>query len=393
MLKNVKVAVVLNAAWNIYNFRMGILRMLVEQGAEVIVIAPEDDYIELIKSQVECRFVLLKKLDRCGTSLIKDTALFFELYQIYKKEKIDIALQYTIKPNIYGSLVGKLTGTKTISTVTGLGISFLHNNFTNKVVRRLYKLAFWASDRVAFQNNADRYFFLGAGLVNKEKAILIEGSGINTSLFNPANYPPKEKRKVRFLYMGRLMWYKGIKEYLDSAQRLVGEHDDVEFCVLGGYDDENPQTISKSELDQYVSHPRINYLGLKDDVRPVMASANVLVLPSDSEGLAKSLLEALAMELPIITTDIPGCQETVEDGLNGFKISHRDTDLLYSAMQKMIEVGPERRKEMGEIGRKIALRRFDEKIIVNHYLRLAHQLMLKGSDTTLNKTKVQKSIS
>ena len=387
MLKKIKVALVLNTAWNIYNFRMGILESFAEQGAELIVIAPSDSYVELIKAKVKCRFISLKKLDRCGTNIWKDAALLFELYQIYKREQIDIALQYTIKLNIYGSFAGKLAGTKTISTVTGLGISFLHNNLVNKVVRRLYKLAFRATDRVAFQNNADRYFFLGAGLVRKNKTVLIEGSGINTNDFKSTNYPPKNSETIRFLYLGRLMFYKGIKEYLESARRIVEEYKQVEFCVLGGYDEENPQTISKIELDQFTEHPRIKYLGVKDDVRPIMASADALVLPSDSEGIAKSLLEALAMKLPIITTDIPGCQETIEHNVNGLKISHRDTNLVYHAIKQMIEIGAERRKEMGEAGRKMALRRFDEKIIVGNYLRLVNQIMMTNNDEWSRKGK------
>ncbi|MEM8909504.1 MAG: glycosyltransferase, partial [Bacteroidota bacterium] len=173
MFDQLKIAIVLNTAWNIYNFRMGVLKAIAGEGAQIVVIAPEDEYVAKIQAALDCQFIPLRQLDRCSTSIWRDLALWRELHRIYKKEQIDVALHYTIKPNIYGSLAGKWSGTKTISTVTGLGISFLKKDWVNFVVRRLYKLAFWASDRVAFQNNADRYFFLGADLVKKQKAFLI----------------------------------------------------------------------------------------------------------------------------------------------------------------------------------------------------------------------------
>lgn len=374
MFENLRIAIVLNTTWNIYNFRMGVLKALAEEGAEMIVIAPNDKYVDKIKAQLDCQFVPLTKLDRCGTNILGDLGLLMELRRIYKKERIDVALQYTIKPNIYGSLAGRLTGTKTISTVTGLGISFLKHDLVNRVVRRLYKTAFWASDRVAFQNNADRYFFLGAGLVQKQKAFLIEGSGINTGQFNPDNYPERDSNKMCFMFMGRLLRYKGILEYLQASERLLNEFPEAECWILGGYDESNPECISKAELEKYIAHPRIKYLGEQPDVRPIMAAANTLVLPSDSEGLAKSLLEALSMKLPIITTDIPGCQETLEHGVNGFLIPHRDTDMLFGAMQQMAALSPEERVKMGEEGRMRALRRFDERIVISHYVQLIKQV-------------------
>jgi len=238
----------------------------------------------------------------------------------------------------------------------------------------LFKWAFLASDRVAFQNNADRYFFLGAGLVKKQKAFLIECSGINTSRFDPVHFPPRDHQKMRFLFMGRLLRYKGIFEYLEAGQKIVEQFPEAECWVLGGYDVTNPECISKEELEKYTTHPRITYLGEKADVRPTMASVNTLVLPSDTEGIAKSLLEALAMKLPIVTTDIPGCQETLDHGVNGWLIPHRDADMLYEAMKRMAQCSPEERQAMGEAARQRALRRFDERIIVGHYLQLIKQV-------------------
>ncbi len=353
---------------------MGILRALSEQGAEVVVIAPEDEYVDRVQAGVRCRYIPLRKLDRCGTNVIKDLALTVEFYRIFKNERFDIALLYTIKPNIYGNWAARMLGIKTISTVTGLGVSFRHDNWVNKIVRQLYKLAFGMADRVVFQNNADRYFFLGAGLVKRQKALLIEGSGVDTRHFDPSPYLPRSAGRVNFLYMGRLLRNKGIVEYLEAARRLAEQYEEVTCWVLGGFDGANQETISKSILEEHCRHPRINYLGVQEDVRAVLGAAHVLVLPSDSEGIARSLLEALAMQLPIITTDIPGCQETVEHGHNGLLVACRDSELLLDAMKKMMELGPEKRAKMGRAGRKLALRRFDESIIVGCYLRLVRQM-------------------
>lgn len=369
---NLKIAIVLNTAWNIYNYRLGLIRTLITKGHQVFAIAPRDEYVSAIEA-AGCTFIATHKLSRKGTNPIKDWQYSQELYKIYKKNKIDLALHYTIKPNIYGSIAAGKAGIKSISTVTGLGYSFLSNGLVNKIVKRLYKRAFKSSSLIAFQNRDDRQLFTSLGLCPNEKTTLIKGSGINTDYFKDIGRT--QKSLFTFLFVGRLLYDKGIVELLKASKILRDKNYPIHIWLVGAIDEGNPSAISKTVLEEYVNDNIVTYLGSSSDVRAIMRNADVVVLPSYREGLPRVMLESLAMSKPIITTDVAGCREVIQgDNENGFLVPVKDELALAKAMEDMYLLPEVRRAQMGKVGRQMALDIFDEKAIVQRYLDEIKQL-------------------
>jgi glycosyltransferase involved in cell wall biosynthesis len=362
-----KIGIVLNTAWNIHNFRLGLIRALIQEGYKVVAIAPEDEFVSSV-TETGAQFVPLQHLSRKGVNPFKDWMLYRELYQIFKQHQLDAVLLYTIKPNIYGNWAAKKLGIPSIATVTGLGYSFMQEGIVHQVVKLLYRSAFRKAKRVAFQNSDDKALFEELSLCVPNQTMLIKGSGINTSYFQPM---PKAKAETDFvfLFVGRLLYDKGVRELLQAAEKLQAARENTTFWIVGGIDEGNPSAIQKDLLDYYEQQGAIKYLGQSSDVRSIMREADVVVLPSYREGLPRVMLESLAMGKPIITTDAAGCRETIRDGENGFCIPVRDDRALFEALVKMRDLSAEQRQAMGAVGRTMALEEFDEQIIVGHYLK------------------------
>ncbi len=363
-----KIAVVANTAWNLVNFRMGLMHKLRDSGYEIIAIAPEDGYQKQIEA-AGFKFIAIENLDRKGTNPLKDIRLILELRRIYRRENIGLALHYTIKPNIYGTFAAKLSGTKAICTVTGLGYSFLANNWVSRLARKLYKYAFRNAAFVAFQNNDDRLLFIDSKIVHKDKTLLIRGSGINCDYYKPLDKSVQSEQFI-FLFVGRLLLDKGIKEFLAAAEKLKGDFPNTHCQIVGKIDTDNPSSISKTEIDSAQLNNFVQYFGPSDQVLEYIRNADCVVLPSYREGLPRVMLEAISMAKPVITTDAPGCRDTILDGENGIMIPIRDSEALHNAMKKMVSFDEETLKKMGSSGRELALREFDEKIVFEKYIDL-----------------------
>ena len=367
MKETLNIGIVLNTAWNIYNFRLGLVQAFINAGHNVIAFAPSDDFVKEIEA-TGCVFVPLQKLSRKGVNPLEDLQLVNELRKHYRTHKLDVVLHYTIKPNIYGSIASRLAGVKSIATVTGLGYSFLSTGIVNKVVKKLYAFAFKKVNVVAFQNRDDKALFEKLKLCSSNQTALINGSGIKTAFFKPV---PKSKNydNFIFLFVGRLLYDKGVKELFEAAKRLKASDKKVELWVVGGIDEGNPSAIQKEEVSVLVDSGVINYIGHSNDVRSIMQEADAVVLPSYREGLPRVMLESLSMAKPVITTDAPGCKETVVHGENGYLVPTKDSNALFLAMLKMLEKTPEERQEMGAKGRQMALERFDEQAIIKTYFQ------------------------
>ncbi|MEM7102367.1 MAG: glycosyltransferase family 4 protein [Bacteroidota bacterium] len=376
MERKQKIALVLNTAWNIYNFRQNLVRQLTASGYEVLLIAPVDDYVDSLKP-LGCRFIAIKHLDKRGTNPLKDARLVFELRSIFRKERPDLILNFTIKPNIFGSLAAKLLGTKAISTLTGRGRVELSSSIFDRGIKLLYRMAFSYCEKVVFQNHDDLNFFLTQNLVNKAKCIVVPGSGVDLQQFHPNGLvkDPALGDKTIFLLGARLLLDKGIREYTDAAKQVKAKYPDTEFWLLGPVDD-NPNQINEQHLKDWEKEGAIKYLGVTDNVQQFLTNADVVVLPSYyGEGVPRTLLESLAMQKPIITTDHTGCRDTVDEGENGFLIPIKDVDALVEAMEKMIALGDAGREAMGKKSRKKAEQEFDDKIVISAYLKTIRSIL------------------
>lgn len=363
--QQLKIGIVLNTAWNIYNFRLGLVKAFLAAGHEVYAIAPVDDFVSEIEA-TGCTFIPVEHLSRKGVNPIQDLKFGYELYKIYTSNELDVILHYTIKPNIYGCLAAGRAKVKSISTVTGLGYSFMKEGMVNKIVKKLYKTAFKSGTRIAFQNRDDKKLFEDLSLCPKSKTTLIKGSGINTTHFKPM--PKKQTyEKLIYLFVGRLLYDKGVTELFEAAQQFKKKCPETEIWVVGAIDDGNPSAVAKAEVEAQEVKGTIRYWGVSKDVRSIMQEADVVVLPSYREGLPRVMLESLAMGKPIITTDTAGCRETIQDTKNGFLIPTKDAQALADAMVRMYELTDEVRQEMGEVGREMALQEFDEQAIIKRY--------------------------
>ena len=366
------IAIVINTSWNIFNFRLGLLKALQKEGYNIVAIAPKDEYSKKLEDLGIKHYDI--KINNKGTNPFEDAKLVFAFRKLYKEINPDIILQYTIKPNIYGSMAAGMLGIPVISNISGLGTVFLNNSLSSKIARLLYKIALSTPKKVFFQNTHDKALFIDSKLVTKAQTGLLPGSGIDTEVFKP-----EEKQtignKIQFLCVARLVKDKGIKEYEAAARQLKQKYDNVEFAILGAYYSDNPTAISKKEIEAWKEEHIINYLGSNDDVRSVMLEADCIVLPSYREGLSRVLLEAGSLEKPIVTTDVPGCRDVVDDGVNGFLCQVRDAESLADAMEKILLMSEEERIAMGKKGRKKVIAEFDEKLVIEKYKEVITELI------------------
>jgi glycosyltransferase involved in cell wall biosynthesis len=372
---NMKVVICINTAWNLVNFRAGLIRTLVAQGYEVVAVAPVDEYAPRL-AELGCRYVPLH-MDNGGTHPVHDASLLWRFWRLLRAEKPDVFLGYTVKPNVYGSLAAHWLGIPVINNIAGLGAVFIRDGWLVRLVRGLYKLALGKSARVFFQNPDDRQLFIEHQLVREDATDLLPGSGVDLQRFVPLPLPQSVDpgRKFRFLLIARMLRDKGVGEYVEAARVLQAAWPQVEWCLLGFVDVQNPAAISSEQMQAWVNEGLVHYLGVSDDVRDQIAEAGCVVLPSYREGTPRTLLEAAAMARPIITTDAPGCRGVVDDGLTGFLCQPRDAADLAEKMGQMLALSQAQRSEMGLRGRQKMEEEFDEQIVIEKYLSAINSLV------------------
>jgi glycosyltransferase involved in cell wall biosynthesis len=363
--KPAKVMLAVNAAWNVANFRAGLIRGLQSAGYEVGAVAPPDEAVPRVEAL--CAYCPVH-MDKQGTRPDRDILLWWRFLRTMRRERPDVYLGYTVKPNVYGSLAAHVLGIPVINNIAGLGAVFIQDGWLVKLVRKLYTLALRRSSTVFFQNGDDRALFVSHGMVNPQVTHQLPGSGIDTAAFSPEPWPNRPDGRVRFLLVARMLWDKGVGEYVEAARLLKATHPHTEFDLLGFVDVENPAAISRKQMEQWVAEGHVRYLGVTEDVRPYIVDADCVVLPSYREGTPRTLLEAAAMARPLVATDAVGCREVVDDGVNGFLCEVRSAESLATAMRKMAELTPSERQAMGRNGRDKMLREFDERLVVSAYL-------------------------
>lgn len=358
-----KIAIVVNNSWYAWNMRANFGFAFQKQGYEVVFICPYDKYSENIKKHFEYVDI---EINSKGTNPIEDLKTIYRYYKTYKEVKPDIVLQYTIKPNIYGTVAASMLRIPTINNIAGLGTLFIKQNFITKIAKWLYEFSQKRATKIFFQNQDDFKMFVDEGLVQKEKCDVLPGSGVDIEKFKPVK---KEDDGVfRFLLIGRILWDKGVGEYVDAARIVQQKHSDVKFGLLGELGVANLTAIGQEQMDEWVDEGVVEYLGMSDNVSQEIAKADCVVLPSYREGTPRTLLEAASMAKPIITTDVPGCRDVVDDGVNGYLCEVKNIKDLADKIEMMLNLTNEQRKEMGKAGRKKILQQFDEKIVINKYL-------------------------
>lgn len=356
-----------NAAWNLVNFRAGLIRALLEAGYRVVALAPHDRHVAQVRA-LGCELIELP-MDNQGTNPLRDLRLLWRYVVLLRLLRPRAFLGFTIKPNVYGSLACRWLGVPVINNVAGLGTAFMRAGWLNRLARLLYRVALRRSRRVFFQNQDDLALFTALGLVDAERAEVIPGSGVDLARFAPRPAGPRGPgTPLRALLVARLLWDKGVGEFVEAVELARASGARYEAQLLGFLDVKNPTAVPRARVEEWVERGAVTYLGERDDVRDAVAAADVVVLPSYREGTPRSLLEAAAMGKPLIATDVPGCREVVRDGENGLLVAARDSASLADALRRFADMSDDARQRMGAASRALVERSYDERLVIERYL-------------------------
>ena len=364
-----RIAIAANSASNILIFRRELIEAIRGAGFEPVVIVPPDPATEDRMAALGAHRVPVP-MSRSGLNPFADLALLRSYRSVLKALRPAAFLGFTIKPNIYGCIAAAALGVPAIANVSGLGTVFVRRSPLTALVERMYRFAFRRAAIVFFQNADDRDLFMQHRIVRGDQARLLPGSGIDLTRYAPAPLPPGP---VKFLLIARLLGDKGVREYVEAARVLRSRMPEARFQLLGPLDSENRTSIHPRELQRWVADGAVEYLGAADDVRPFIAEASAIVLPSYREGLPRSLLEGAAMGRPLIASAVPGCRDVVEPGVNGLLCEARDAQSLGDCMDAFLRLAPERRAQMGEAARRTA-ERFSHELVTRAYLDAVAEL-------------------
>lgn len=357
-----------NSFWNIVNFRSKLVEALASTGYRVRIAAPGADSAWALERGAGAIEIAV---DRSGLNPVTDALLWLEYFRIFRREKPGYFLGFTAKPNIYGSLAARACGVASLPNVSGLGTAFIGDGALSRFVSLLYRLAFRHCPIVFFQNPDDRDLFVARKIIRPGQARILPGSGIDLHRFAPAEANSGEPS---FLFIGRLLGDKGVGEFVEAARLLRAEHPQWRFGLLGEVDPDNRSGVTAEQVRRWVDQGLVEHLGHADDVRPHIAAASAVVLPSYREGLPRSLLEGAAMARPLVATDVPGNRQLVEHGVNGLLCEPRDARSLADAMDKLGSMSPEQRAEMGQAGRDLVERCYGVDRVIQAYLDALAQL-------------------
>lgn len=364
----IKIAILLNTSWYIYNFRRNLIVELLKNNFEVHAIAPYDVYTEKLKD-IGCKYSSIEMNSKSKNPLY-DLYLLFQIRKTLKRIKPDVLLNFTIKPNIYGSVAARTLGIKCINNVAGMGTLFTDGFFSRLILKSLFKVSQLKVDTVFFQNPDDYSELTLNNIVKKKSARLLPGSGVN---LNDFPYTPLKKKlddPIEFLLPARMIYSKGIIVFIEAAKLLYEKgYNNFHISLLGETGINNPHAIPLDKLIQLCKPSYATYFGKTDDVKSFIIKSDVVVLPSYyREGTPKSLLEALSIGRPILTTNTPGCRETVINGENGFLCEPQSVKDLAEKMERFLLFEKHIIKKMGDRSRKLAEEKFDEKFVIDSYL-------------------------
>lgn len=362
MPRALHIVLTVNAAWNIVNFRMPLVKALIADGHRITVLAPHDEATAKLVD-AGCRCVHLP-MDKKGLNPLQDTKLFLAFRRHFAALQPDIVLGFTIKNNLFGALAAKSADIPFVPNVTGLGTAFLSGGLLLRLAQLLYRAAFRDLPVVFFQNRDDRELFTQSSLVSVKQARLLPGSGIDLEQFRPSPYPASQS-KIRFLFIGRIIRDKGVAEFVEAARIIRARRDDMRFQILGAIGFANRTSIPAKDVQSWHYEGIIDYLGTTDDVRDYIAEAHCIVLPSYREGAPRTLIEGAALARPAIATDVAGCNAVVEAGSSGLLCKPKDANSLAEAMILFAESDAESKAQMGRNARK----KIEQEYSADHIIR------------------------
>lgn len=367
-----RVSILSNSARYIWNFRISLMENLRKEGYEVIAISPAGAEVELIEN-LGFRHVDLS-ISPQGTNVFRELGTVFALRRILARECVDVVLSSTPKGNLYSALANRGSRRRQIANVSGLGSAYIRQDWLTKIIEYLYRLNFSSIDHVLFENPADHNDFLRRGWVSPGCASVIPGLGVDLTHFNAHPLPPEQDGGVRFLMIARLIGDKGVREYVAAARRVRAIWQNVRFDLLGDSNAENPSCIPPQEIELWKSEGVINHFEHVNDVRPFIRSAHCIVLPSYREGMSRTLLEGGSMGRPLIASDVPGCREAIEPGVNGFLCRARNADSLVEALTQFLMMNSDQRQAMGDASREKISKEFSEEVVIQRYVSLLADL-------------------
>ena len=376
-MKNKKhlIALLTNNDDDIYCFRKELIEEIINSGYEMLISCPYGEKIELIK-HLEYRYDD-PVIDRRGTNIVADAKLFVHYLKLFIKNKPSVVLTYTAKPNVYAGLAAYLLRIPVISNVTGFGSVLNEGGFKQKLIMSLFKFAFRRSACVMFQNSTNMKLAEKSGMVKGEHK-LIPGSGVNTDRYPLQPYPDggngKSGEKIVFNYIGRILHDKGVDDYIEAAKRIKAEYPDTEFNMLGFI--EPTEMHYKDILAELEEKDIVKYRGSQKDIKPFVAASHATIHPSTyGEGMSNVLLESASSARPLITTDNPGCQETLIDDVTGFMYHGGNVEELCEKIEKFLALSNDERKEMGLKGREYIEENFSRNIVIKAYMDKINRIL------------------
>lgn len=359
-----KILILANNDVGLYKFRKELIEELLKDN-QVFISLPNGEYIKELVN-MGCKFINTE-VDRRGINPFTDLRLFAAYNRIIQKVKPDLVITYTIKPNIYGGLISRIRNTKYAVNITGLGTAFQKEGILKKIILAMYKVSLKKAKVVFFENEENRNIFVKNKLVSENKACELNGAGVNLEDYPFTPYP-EESNDIRFLFIGRVMKEKGIDDFLEAAQRVKVDNENIQFNIVGPQEEEYTD-----KLIMLQNKGIINYYGYQKDVRPFIEKAHCYVLPSYHEGMANTLLECGAMGRPLITSNISGCREALVDNESGYLVNVKDSDDLYYKFKVFIELPYEEKLKMGKRSREHIKYLFDKKKIVANTLMMLYK--------------------
>ncbi len=355
-----RILILANFDVGLYKFRKELIQELLNQGNEVYISLPDGELVRNLE-RMGCKFVNTA-VDRRGINPKTDAKLMLFYRKLIKRLHPDMVITYTIKPNIYGGLMCRMLHVPYAVNITGLGTAFQSENMVKKLVTFLYKIALKKAKVVFFENTGNKQTFLDLNILKEKQTCVLNGAGVNLAEYPFCEYPSGEE--IRFLFIGRVMKEKGVDELFEAAEKIKKQYSDAFFDVVGPLEDDYQMRI-----EELVQKEVIAYHGYQKDVKSFIEKCHCFVLPSYHEGMANTLLEAGAMGRPLITSNIHGCLEAVEEGRNGYLAEAKNAEALLGQLEKFLELSYGERKRMGQASREVVQERFDKKKVVGKTIR------------------------